>query len=102
MSIYSKPIISAQTAAKTAAFFLDYNQVPARLSASGLAGSESVTISTIDGPASGPVVTPMFAGGAAVTLTATNTTVAINAPGQYQITKSVTAAAAAVFINSAG
>jgi hypothetical protein len=102
VSIYSRDIIAAQTGAKTTRFFLEQHQVPARLSASGLAGSETVTLSAVDGKGATEVVTPVYKDGAAVTLKATDPVVAMYAPGRYEVTKSATAGLSGVFVSSQG
>lgn len=98
MAIQSKPVINPQTATATAGFFLERTDLPARLSANGLAGSETVTISCVDGPAGSQVTTPVYIDGVAATLTPTAPSFSINAPGQFSVTKSVTAAVAGVFL----
>lgn len=96
MTFRSSFVIQPQTAANTQAFFLEHNDLPARITATGLQGSESVSISAVDGPASAPVTTAVYLDGVAATLKPTDPSKMIYAPGQYVLTKSVTAAASGV------
>lgn len=102
MNNASLPIIAAATATATARFTLLAGDLPARLTGFGLAGSETVTLSAVDGSGATEVVTPVFKDGSAVTCNPTNPVIAIYTPGLYQVVKSVTAGAAGVFVTRAG
>jgi hypothetical protein len=94
----SVAIIAPATAAGTGRFVLEKWELPARLSAGGLAGAEAVTLSVVDGDDTAEVVTAVSQGGTAVTLTATNTMVTLTAPGPYEVAKPATVGAAGVYL----
>lgn len=98
MGIYSNIIIKPQTAADTQGFFLERNDLPARVTVSGLAGSETATLSALDGPLGAQVTTAVFKDGVAVVFSATNPVQIIDAPGQYVLAKSVTASASGAYL----
>lgn len=92
----SDALITPKTAAGSARFSLNQSQIPVRLSVSGLAGAEAVTLHVVDGP--DEILTPVYRDGTAVTLTATDPVVLIDAPGPYQVGKPITAGASGVFL----
>lgn len=95
----SKTIIKPQTAAVTvnAPYPIDKSMIPCTISASNLAGSETVTISfSNDG---GKNFEASFQEGSAVTLTPTNKQLSINTPVYLGITKDLTVGLTGVFIN---
>lgn len=94
----SIPKINPTTQAKTVRFYLKRDQVPARLSATGLAGSETVALKVVDGYGGAESVTAAYKDGAPQTLKATDPVTTIVAPGGYEITKSATAAASGVYL----
>lgn len=93
----SDELIAPKTATETATFTLSKSDVPARLSASGLAGAEAVTIRTQEGPTGSVEVAP-YKDGSAITLVATNPVVLLLAPGPYEVTKPVTAGSSGVYL----
>lgn len=92
----SHALIAPKTATETVIFTLAGKDLPARLSASGLAGAETVSLRAVDGPAE--TKTAVYRDGVAVTLKATDPIAVIDAPGPYEITKTVTAGLAGVFL----
>lgn len=93
----SDAIIEPKTAAGSGTFTLSKSDVPARITATGLAGAEKVTIKSVDGPSS--IETAVSDGeGAAMEFTATDPVGTIYAPGPYKVTKTATAGASGVFV----
>lgn len=98
MSFRPTELIKAQTGAVTtpAVFPVVQKALPATVSASNLAGSESVAILfSVDG---GSTFEPMSQGGAALELTATDNQLTIESPLMLGVTKSATAGLSGVFI----
>jgi len=96
---HSKTIIKEQTGAVTInrPYPITKAMVPCTISATNLAGSETVTISfSNDG---GQSFEASFQDGSAVELTATAKLLSINSPTFLGITKSATAGLTGVFIN---
>lgn len=86
------PTTSADTSAKVA---LDPTQVPMMVFATGLAGAEAVTVKI--SPDDGTTPATLYQNGSAVTLTATNTAIVLDAPGTYSFAKSSTAGASGLY-----
>lgn len=98
MPLTPTTLILAQTAAvtTTAEFPVVQKNLPATLSATNLAGSESVAVLfSVDG---GTTFEPLSQDGSDLTLTATKNSLAITSPLLLGVTKSATAAASGVFI----
>lgn len=93
----SVPVIEPTEDAADAVFTLARNEVPARLTATGLGDSETITISAADGP-EGATVTAISLGGTALTLADDDNMVVLTAPGPYKVAKSATSGAAGVFL----
>ena len=99
MPASSKTIIKEQTDAVTVnvPYPIIKSMVPCTISATNLAGSETVTISfSVDG---GQNFEASFQEGSAITLTATAKQLSINSPVYLGITKSATVGTTGVFIN---
>ena len=94
---YSIELIAPKTATATVTFSLSASEVPARLTASGLAGAEVVTLKTIEGPGGSVKVVP-YKDGAVITLKATDPVIALDAPGPYECVKPVTAGASGLYL----
>lgn len=94
----STPLIYPTTAGGSARFALGQGEVPARLAAAGLAGAESATLSSVEGKEPGIPVGVFNADGDQVALVATGPSVAILAPGIYEVTLGATAGAAGVYL----
>ncbi|MEE8233706.1 MAG: hypothetical protein V3R41_03405 [Gammaproteobacteria bacterium] len=96
----SQVIIAPVTAVVTVAKIVKIRQeaLPATLFATGLAGVEKAVVNI--SPDGGDSLTPAAQSGTAVELTATNNTIAINSPMTIGITKTATAGAAGVFLNT--
>lgn len=94
---HSDELISPKTAAETVIFTLGRSDVPARLTASGLAGAEQVTLKTLEGP-SGTVKVAPYKDGAVIVLKVADPSIAIDAPGPYECVKPVTAGASGLYL----
>lgn len=94
---HSRELISPKTATETVTFTLSKSDVPARLTASGLAGAEAVTLKTMEGPDGSVKVAP-YKDGAVITLKATDPVIALDAPGPYECVKPVTAGASGLYL----
>ena len=94
----SDELVSPKTAAETVTFTLGKSDVPARLTASGLAGAETVTLKTMEGPNGSVEVTPTDDAGDAITLVVAHPVIPIYAPGPYKVTKPVTAGAVGIYL----
>lgn len=94
----SEALITAKTAGETATFYLRKDEVPARLSAVGLAGAEVIPLTTREGP-DGSVDGVPYKDGAAISLKLADPVITIWAPGPYKIVKPVTAGACAVYLS---
>ena len=94
---HSRELISPKTATETVTFTLGSGDVPARLTASGLAGAEAVTIKTMEGP-SGSVKVAPYKDGAAITLKVDDPVILLLAPGPYECVKPVTAGASGLYL----
>lgn len=94
-------LISARTAAKTEQFVLSGADIPARLTAVGLAGAEVIPLKTMEGPDGAAEGVP-YKDGAAISLKLADPVITIWAPGPYKIVKPVTAGACAVYLAKGG
>lgn len=94
---HSIELIAPKTATETVTFSLGASEVPARLTASGLAGAEQVTLKTLEGP-SGTVEGTPYKDGAAISLKATDPVISLWAPGPYKMVKPVTAGACGLYL----
>lgn len=94
---HSIELIAPKTATETVTFSLSAAEVPARLTASGLAGAEKVTLKTLEGPAGATEGTP-YKDGAAISLKATDPVISLWAPGPYKMVKPVTAGACGLYL----
>lgn len=92
----STPLIDPTTDEKTKRFWLSRDQVPARLSASGLAGGETIALRAIDGP--NGIATPVYQDGEALTMNPTRPQLGIVIPGMYEVAKPATAGDVGVFL----
>ena len=97
---HSYELIAPKTATETVTFSLRGSDLPARLSASGLAGAEAVTIVTLEGP-SGTVEVVPYKDGAAITMVVDDPVILLLAPGPYEVTKPVTAGSSGVYLAKA-
>lgn len=89
-------LITAATAAATKRFVLTLEDVPATITATGLAAGESIALDiSID---SGANFITAYQGGTAVTLTSTDNVKSINAPGVFRANKGITAGAVGVYL----
>lgn len=95
---HSDELISPKTAAETVIFTLGRSDVPARLTASGLAGAEVIPVKTLEGPNGSVEVTPTDDAGDAITLVVAHPVIPIYAPGPYKVTKPVTAGAVGIYL----
>ena len=98
---HSYELIAPKTATETVTFSLRKADLPARVSASGLAGAEKVTIKTLEGPSGSVEIVP-YKDGAAIEIVATDPVILLEAPGPYKLTKSATAGASGVYLAKAG
>lgn len=94
----STPLIYPKTAAETVRFSLSKCQVPARLTASVLAGAEVVTLKAVDGEGAAEATTSIYRDGIAVSCKATDPVLVIDAPGMYEAAKPVTAGASGLYL----
>lgn len=94
---HSDELISPKTATETVTFSLSASEVPARLTASGLAGAEQVTLKTLEGP-NGTVKVAPYKDGAAIVLKVADPSIAIDAPGPYECVKPVTAGNSGLYL----
>lgn len=89
-------LITAATGAATKQFVLTVDDLPANVVATGLGATETVALDiSIDGGAN---FVTAYQGGSAVTLTSTDNTKSINAPGFFRANKGVTAGAVGVYL----
>jgi hypothetical protein len=98
MSLKPTPIISERTAAVSTAveFAVVQKMIPATISATNLAGSETVAILfSVDG---GETFEPLAQDGADLELTATSNVLNITSPLLMGVTKTVTVGESGVFI----
>ena len=95
---HSDELIAPKTAADTVTFTLGKADVPARLSVSGLAGAETVTLKTVEGPTGAVTITPTDDAGDDIVLTADHPVIPIYAPGPYEVAKPSTAGASGVYL----
>lgn len=93
----SVELIAPKTATATVQFTLQAGDLPARLTASGLAGSEEVTLQTLEGPNGTVKVTP-YKDGAVITLKVADPSIVIDAPGPYECVKPSTAGASGLYL----
>ena len=93
----SYELISPKTATETVTFSLRASDVPARLTATGLAGAEVIPVKTLEGP-NGTVEGTPYKDGAAISLKATDPVISLWAPGPYKIVKPVTAGASGLYL----
>lgn len=96
----SRTIIAPATGAVNQSFIVGREDIPARLTANSLTGSEQVVLKALDG-ATGVVETPLYADGAPDVLEETRPVVTILAPGQYKVEKPSTSLAAGVYLTLA-
>lgn len=94
----SEAIITAKTGTETATFFLRKDEVPARLTAIGLAGAEVIPLTTREG-ADGTAEGVPYKDGAAISLKVADPVLTIWAPGPYKIVKPATAGNCAVYLS---
>lgn len=94
----SSPLLNPQTAAETGRFVLSHEDLPARLSATGLANAETVAVKLVDGQDSYEATTAMYKDGVAYTLKASDPSTLLWGPGEYEWTKSLTAGNSGVFL----
>lgn len=86
-------VITPKTAADTKRFTVV--KAPARLTATGLAGAETISVSAVDAD----IVTPVSDGsGAALELTANDPSIGLLFPGTYELDKGVTAGPAGAYV----
>lgn len=89
-------LITAATGAATKQFVLTIDDLPANVVATGLAAGESVALDvSVD---SGANFVTAYQGGSAVTLTSTDNTKSVNAPGVFRANKGITAGAVGVYL----
>ncbi len=93
----SDELIAPKTATETVTFSLGESEVPARLTASGLAGAEQVTLKILEGPTGSVKVAP-YKDGAAIVLKVDDPSIAIDAPGPYECVKPVTAGNSGLYL----
>ena len=99
MASYSTALLDPTTSAKTGIRFLvERSQVPARISCTGLAGSEKYTLKLVDGAVGSEQITTAYQDGAVVTYTATSPSGGIFVPGVYELAKDATASASGVYL----
>lgn len=94
---HSDELISPKTATETITFTLGRSDVPARLTATGLAGAEVIPVKTLEGPTGATEGTP-YKDGAAISLKATDPVISLWAPGPYKMVKPVTAGACGLYL----
>ena len=94
---HSYELIAPKTATETVTFSLSKADIPARLTASGLAGAEQVTLKTMEGP-SGSVKVAPYKDGAVIVLKVDDPSIAIDAPGPYECVKPVTAGNSGLYL----
>lgn len=98
----SNALIEPTTDARSVSFTLSHAEVPARLSANGLAPAEGETeaetipVSSVDGP--DEIATPVVQGGTALALSADDTVLVLTAPGPYLLEKGETAGDVGVYL----
>ena len=93
----SDELIRPKTAAETVTFTLGNSEVPARLTATGLAGAEVIPVKTLEGTTGATEGTP-YKDGAAISLKATDPVISLWAPGPYKMVKPVTAGACGLYL----
>lgn len=94
---HSYELIAPKTATETVTFSLSKADIPARLTASGLAGAEQVTLTTVEGP-SGSVKVAPYKDGVVIVLKVDDPSIAIDAPGPYECVKPVTAGSSGLYL----
>lgn len=94
---HSDELISPKTATETVTFTLSGSDLPARLTASGLAGAEQVTLQTLEGP-NGTVKVAPYKDGEVIVLKVDDPSIAIDAPGPYECVKPVTVGASGLYL----
>lgn len=94
---HSIELIAPKTATETVTFSLRDSDLPARLSATGLAGAEVIPVKTLEGP-NGTVEGTPYKDGAAISLKATDPVISLLAPGPYRMVKPVTAGACGLYL----
>ena len=92
----SSALVPPTTDAASIPFTLSHNEVPARLSASGLGAAETIPVKVVDGPDG--VATAISQGGTALELAEDNNVVVLTAPGPYLVEKGATAGDVGVFL----
>ena len=96
----AETLITPTTEIGTAHVSVDPTQIPLTVFATGLAGVEAVTVKL--SPDEGVTPATLYQNGTAVTLTATNTAIVLDAVGYYTFAKSTSVGSSGLYISKAG